>query len=637
MNKNILYYGRPEPLEDLIKLHAGPLNAMYDPANGDLRYIRLGENEILRRVYAAVRDHNWGTVPGVISDAHLNIRDDSFTISYRVDHKQGDIDFTWRGTLTGQPDGTINFTFDGEALSTFRRNRVGFCILHPMDCAGQDCTIEQVDRTHTDGIFPQHISPHQPFKHIRAITHEVIPGVQARVLMEGDTFEMEDQRNWTDASYKTYCTPLDLPFPVTVERGQRINQSITIQVSGDVPPAAETEIRPVITIKTAATPLPRIGLGMTHRTLMPETIERLDNLGLAHLRVDLHLNTPDLEAVLREANQQAATLRIKLEAALHLTDNAENELKALRLLLDSIGPEIAHWLIFHAGEKSTRAKWIELAREYLADYDLSARFGGGTDAFFTELNRERPPVNALDRVVYSLNPQVHAFQNIDLVETLAAQATTVESARAFSGDLPVVVSPITLRMRWNPNMTGPQPETPPGKLPPQVDVRQMSLLGAAWTLGSIKYLSESGAHSLTYYETIGWRGVMEYAEGSPDEFPSIPGGVYPLYHVLADVGEFAGGEVVTSESSQPLVVDALVLRDGGRTRVLVANMTHKPQTVTVNNINGRTAVKTLDETNAEAAMRAPDAFRADETTVQNVDGSLALELKPYAIARIDSA
>ena len=26
---------------------------------------------------------------------------------------------------------------------------------------------------------------------------------------EGDIFETEDQRNWSDASYKTFCTPLE--------------------------------------------------------------------------------------------------------------------------------------------------------------------------------------------------------------------------------------------------------------------------------------------------------------------------------------------------------------------------------------------------------------------------------------------
>ena len=85
---------------------------------------------------------------------------------------------------------------------------------------------------------------------------------------------------------------------------------------------------------------------------------------------------------------------------------------------------------------------------------------------------------------------------------------------------------------------------------------------AGWTLGSIKYLSESGAPSVTYYETTGWRGVMEIENGSPlpEKFRSLPGAVFPLYPILADVGEFAGGEVLISKSSDPLKVEGITLR-----------------------------------------------------------------------------
>ena len=151
----------------------------------------------------------------------------------------------------------------------------------------------------------------------------------------------------------------------------------------------------------------------------------------------------------------------------------------------------------------------------------------------------------LDLVCYSINPQVHAFDNASLAETLAAQAVTVASARQFAGALPLAITPITLRPRFNPNATAPEPAPAPGELPRQVDVRQMSLFGAGWTAGSLKYLCASGAASLTYYETSGWRGVMELASGAPlpERFRSLPGGVFPLYHVLADIGEFAGGEI----------------------------------------------------------------------------------------------
>ena len=79
------------------------------------------------------------------------------------------------------------------------------------------------------------------------------------------------------------------------------------------------------------------------------------------------------------------------------------------------------------------------------------------------------------------------------MENLDAQAETVRSARAIAGDKPIAVSPITLRRRVNFHAAGDPPPTPPGELPDSVDVRQAALFGAAWTAGSVKYLSEAGA------------------------------------------------------------------------------------------------------------------------------------------------
>ena len=43
-----------------------------------------------------------------------------------------------------------------------------------------------------------------------------------------------------------------------------------------------------------------------------------------------------------------------------------------------------------------------------------------------------------------------------------------------------------------------------------VDVRQASLLGSAWTATALKHLAEAGAASVTWYETAGWRGIVEW-------------------------------------------------------------------------------------------------------------------------------
>lgn len=651
LSSYVLYYGQDQPPPRQVPLRAGPLSLVYEA--GDLRYIRLGDQEILRRVYVAVRDHNWGTVTPVLSNVQIEAGADSFRINYDVENKQDDIDFFWRGTITGGADGAISFSMDGEARSTFSRNRLGFCVLHPLACAGLRAWVEHVDGVVEETAFPQYIAPQlvieglikpvHPFDEMQAMAYPVAPGLVAEIRFQGDIFEMEDQRNWTDASFKTYCTPLRLPFPVEVKAGTRIFQSITLALQGNVPAKqVETEEAGLtFTIgETTGPPLPRLGLGVASHglPLSRQELERLRALNLAHLRVDLHLPEPDHEAKLDQAITEAAGSGLTLEVALFLSDNAAAELDAFARVLDRLKPPVWAWLIFHESEKSTGERWIRLARERLAGYDPQVKLGSGTNVFFTELNRDRPPVELLDLVCYSLNPQVHAFDNLSLVETLAAQAATVDSARQFSGVTPLAVSPVTLKMRFNPNATGPEPEPKPGQLPPQVDPRQMSLLGAGWTLGSLKYLAESGTHSLTYYETTGWRGVMATAAGSPlpDKFPSLPGEVFPLYHVLADVGEFAGGRVLPSRSSQPLLVEGLVLRRNNRTRIMLANLSPDPQPVTIRPLPARVHVRVLDETNVETAKQTPETFRQQPGELrQTAAGTLQLQLPPYALARID--
>src|SRR5262249_29971600 len=156
-----------------------------------------------------------------------------FDITFNAECKRGEIHFAWKGSIKGDAKGSITFSMDGEARSTFFRNRIGICVLHPIkECAGRPCIVERVSGSINRGSFPRSICAQQPFQDLKAIAHEVAPGVRARVAFQGDTFEMEDQRNWGDASYKTYSTPLRLPFPVEVPIGTKISQSVTITVEG---------------------------------------------------------------------------------------------------------------------------------------------------------------------------------------------------------------------------------------------------------------------------------------------------------------------------------------------------------------------------------------------------------------------
>ena len=138
-----------------VMLKAGPTTVRYE--NGDIRYIRLGDTEILRRVYAAIRDQNWGTVPFTIKNENIVQHEASFTVTYDAHFQQPGIDYYAKCSITGSSEGDIVFRFEGEARSDFKRNRIGFCVLHPMDLAGDDCTIEYVDGRTEAGCFPQNI------------------------------------------------------------------------------------------------------------------------------------------------------------------------------------------------------------------------------------------------------------------------------------------------------------------------------------------------------------------------------------------------------------------------------------------------------------------------------------------------
>ena len=85
--------------------------------------------------------------------------------------------------------------------------------------------------------------------------------MRATCTMEGDAYEMEDQRNWTDASYKTYIRPLAKPRPYTVRGGEAIRQSVSLTFRGAPSAAVATADAASASIGApTGRPMPRLGL-----------------------------------------------------------------------------------------------------------------------------------------------------------------------------------------------------------------------------------------------------------------------------------------------------------------------------------------------------------------------------------------
>lgn len=608
-----------EPREP-IPLRAGPVTAVFDADNVFLRYIRVGQNEILRGINAPVRNQDWATIAPKVTNLQIENDNKSFKVTFDVTCQHADIDFRWKGLITGSDQGVIEFTFDGQAHSTFKRNRIGFCVLHGPSAAGRPWVLETVDGKTSAGQFPKFISAHQPAKNLRAITHEVAPDIRARVEFEGEVFEMEDQRNWTDASFKTYCTPLEIPYPVEVPNGTQVIQKIRISLDGTgVNEAVSPTDRTVLTLGQSESTLPLLGVQVSSEVdaLTDEQVKRLSALHLDHLRVDLNLSDDSFVKRLRMATRQADALGVSLQIVVGVGkapafDKLLAEVKELQ-------PPVSYWLV-----RGGDPEHYQQARRQLAPVLGNAKLGVTRVTNFVDLNRARPEDNSIQAIGFAINPQIHAFDNASVVETLPIQADAVNSARQFAGARPLIIGPMTMAPQLLDGVD--QPGGPPegDALPTYVDKRQVETFTAAWTLGSLKFLSDARAHSATYFETVGWNGIMDADDvaSRPKAFPSRPGELFPVYQLLLEIGEFAGGQTLRVDSSDELAAIGLAVKKSGRSRMVAGNLTGKSQTVTLRGLDGRpVAIRVLGST--------------EQMSENSATAELAIELPPYGLARID--
>lgn len=549
---------------------------VFDRENAFLRHVRFGDSEVLRGIFAAIRDQDWDTIPFSVHDFELEQSADSFSLQFLACCQHNTIQFDWKGKVSGTRDGVVRYRFDGKALSSFRKNRIGLCVLHPIrECAGQPCKVEHTDGSIVSSKFPQQISPHQPFKNLRSITHKVHSGINVKVGLHGEVFEMEDQRNWTDASYKTYSTPLELPFPVEIVSGSSVVHEVSVELLSEGTSTISTDERsagdetPTITINfDQSRPRAKIGFGFatSNRLLPAEGIAKLAGLRPDHLRIDLKLDAAGWKPRGQQAIEMAQQIGSQLEVALFATSTSDSAWQDCLKLFGDQPDLIARLLVFHPDAKATPSSLGNAALESLARWNDSIPVVVGTDAYFAELNRNRPQVNLPSQVCYSINPQVHAFDNLSLAETLEAQRWTVDSAHAFLS-CPVVVSPVTLRPRFNPNATSVESNA---SQVPESDARQSTGFAAAWTVGAVSQLAtHPNVSSVTFYETHGPPGVMD--EG---------GNLFPVATVFEAVG--ASEQVAEASCSHPLELTAvgLTMPNGSRS-VLVGNMSGQPRRVKV--------------------------------------------------------
>jgi hypothetical protein len=597
-----------------VRLSAGRLTV--DLAGGNLRTVCYDGVEVLRGVAFLVRDRDWGTYNPAIENLVVDQRENGFAVSYTAAcHGPDGTDLLILVKISAEANGPLLFDAEAATKSGFETCRCGFCILHPIvGVAGQPVTITHVDGSIQASAFPDLIEPWQPFMAMRAITHEVTPGVTAECLMEGDTFEMEDQRNWSDASYKTYVRPLALPWPYQIPAGEPVHQRIVLTIddrrpappttksaaalvaNGDTAGTATTGAAAIVdkpiplTPGAAAGKMPDIGLIITPEQAEASlaAVETLAAIGPQELLFHfdpLAGHGPEAFAdfaTIAEHHWGSTTLEIALPCRAPLAD----ELQRIATQMRDAGFSPDAIVVSPAVDRQSTppgSQWPDCpplddvysaARQAFPD----VRLGGGMLSYFTELNRKRVPPQLLDFITHCTNPIVHAADDLSVMQTLEALPFITRSVRAIYGEKPYRIGPSTIPMRQNPYGSRTMDNVDGGRIAmANTDPRHNGEFAAAFALGYAARVVEAGLDCLTLSALTGSFGLI----AGQDE-PTAEGGLRPLHHVVQTLASLSGGRWRQCLSGAPDKILALaVTEDDGNSMLLIANITPHVQTVDI--------------------------------------------------------
>ena len=410
---------------------------------------------MLRAIAFLVRDENWGTYAPKIDGLEIEEAGGSFSVAYRAVCADSRQRLVYEAHISGSSDGSLLFAAVATPETDFVTNRAGFVVLHPADLSGQALKVTHVDGHEEETRFPELISPSQPVFNIRALAHEITPGVWATCRMEGDAFEMEDQRNWTDASFKTYVRPLALPWGYTLSRGSRHEQSVQLSFVGR---SADGEKKESGHVKIALgrdlpTAMPDLGVALPReeakaallalepfRALGPRFLvcnfDTRDGNGLAALEAyrEVAAAVPAeivMEIVVPDDQDAAASLAPVAEAA------RRARLKPAAIMVSSAA-DLKSW---QPGAKRPEKPSVEDLYKAARIAFPGVKLGGGMLSTFTELNRKRPRTDFCDYVAHTTCSIVHAPDDRSVMETFETMPAIIASTRAMIGATPYRIGP----------------------------------------------------------------------------------------------------------------------------------------------------------------------------------------------------
>ena len=587
----------------------------------ELANITYGDRPVLRAIKAVIRDHQWRTLQPAVRDLAFLEDDDGVSVRLHVDYSGGEARYEAMLNVRLTPF-TVDVEFNGRAKTAFRRNRIGLVVLHPASESGREITAVSPAGDVTTRRFPEDISPELVFTDIASLEW-ADAGTAFDLSFAGDVFETEDQRNWTDASFKTYSTPSADPIPVEVEPGDTVRQSVSLEAASiESPDMTAVSLRPAVStfsVGPAVGKVPPLGVSVdptgTQGEVSAAHAEPVPALeGLDAVVVELYgpseVRTARLQAAATEAAIHGAALDVRIVA------EDPGGLPELIAEAEKLRP-VRRLGIFSPDTDCTDPALLPGFKAALEATGFSGEILAGTRSHFTDLNKWAKDAAAfrdVDALTYSLTPQAHSIEIAHIVETIPIQRLTALNALRLGGGKPVHIGPITLKPRIH----------APGKAPDS-DELQDHVFAAAWTLASISSLTLDGVASVSYFEAWPPRGIRT-AEGN----------LTPAGELLRQLARLKGEAVhsVGQDLSADSPVTLYPVSDATGLRLFAGNLGPENETVEVTFAEGLPAGASAASARLTVIGEAAGSGARIE---RNDDGGLTFELAPWSTAVVEFA
>ncbi len=474
------------------KLRSGELELLYEA--GRVRYIKSRGEEVLRMIYPALRAVDWSTVNGRIDNEIIEEKEDGFVVTYDWYIDKDDIRYKASFDIRARHN-KLEYTMRGQALSSFKSKRTGLCVHHPLEtCSGKDVAVTHPDGNVKTYKYPSFISPEWPFTDITQMKWNT-GATEVKLEFEGDVFEMEDQRNWTDNSYKTYSGPQYYTPMLDINNGDEMFHKVTLTVDPQT-----NYIRDIHTNPVTRYPFPKIGYGRgaDQSSLSKEEIDLLKQVPFDHYRVEIKLSDRNWQTILDDSIKETKELNTKLELAVIFDDSFE-------IFLQWVEKYKEYVIVIHVlpadGAVLPVVEYTKIYKK-LKQRLPNIRIGLGNNGWFADLNSCKIENIDSDILSFMVSPQVHQDDNLSILENLGSQHTTIQTLRNRRGDIPVYVSPILFNSR-------------------EADVRLKTQFASWWTINTIANLADAG--HLSFYEVKGEKGILNA----------------PLYDILKQIKDFS--------------------------------------------------------------------------------------------------